>query len=31
LLTNYSILFVLKKDEQKQLCINYQQLNTIIR
>ena len=28
---NYSILFVLKKNEQKQLCVNYWQLNTIIR
>jgi len=28
---DYSILFVLKKDEQKQLYVNYQQLNTIIR
>ena len=28
---DYLILFVLKKNEQKQLCINYQQLNTITR
>jgi len=31
LLIDYSILFVLKKDEQKQLCVDYWQLNTIIR
>jgi len=31
LLTDYSILFVSKKDEQKQLCVDYQQLNTITR
>jgi len=31
LLTNYLILFVLKKDEQKQLYINYQQFNTITK
>jgi len=31
LLTDYLILFVSKKDKQKQLCVNYQQLNTIIR
>jgi len=28
---NYLILFVSKKDEQKWLCVNYQQLNTITR
>jgi len=28
---DYLILFVLKKDEQKQLCINYWQLNTITK
>ncbi len=31
LLTDYLILFVLKKDEQKQLYVNYWQFNTIIR
>jgi len=31
LLTDYSILFVSKKDKQKQLCVDYQQLNTITR
>jgi len=30
-LIDYSILFISKKDEQKQLYINYQQLNTITR
>jgi len=30
-LINYSILFVSKKNDRKQLCINYQQLNTITR
>jgi len=30
-LTDYSILFVSKKNEWKQLCVNYQQLNTITR
>jgi hypothetical protein len=29
-LTDYSILFV-KKNDRKQLCVNYQQLNTITR
>jgi len=31
LLIDYSILFVLKKNDRKQLCIEYQQLNTITR
>ena len=31
LLTNYSILFVSKKNDRKQLCVNYWQLNTIMR
>ncbi len=31
LLTDYSILFILKKDEQKWLCVNYWQLNAITR
>jgi len=30
-LTDYLILFVSKKNEQKQLCVNYWQLNTIMR
>jgi len=30
-LTNYLILFVSKKDEWKQLCVNYWQLNMITR
>jgi len=30
-LTDYLILFVSKKDEQKQLCVNYWQLNAITR
>jgi len=31
LLTDYPILFVPKKNDRKQLCVNYQQLNTITR
>jgi len=31
LLTDYLILFVSKKDEQKWLCVNYWQLNTITK
>ena len=31
LLIDYSILFVLKKNDRKLLCIEYQQLNTITR
>ena len=27
--TKYSIIFVLKKDDKQQLCINYQKFNTI--
>jgi len=30
-LTEYSILFVSKKNETKQLCVNYRQLNKITR
>ncbi len=30
-LTGYSILFVSKKNGTKQLCVNYRQLNKIIR
>ncbi len=30
-LTEYSILFVSKKNETKQLCVNYRQLNEITR
>jgi len=30
-LTEYSILFVSKKDDTKQLCVNYRQLNKITR
>jgi 6-pyruvoyl-tetrahydropterin synthase len=30
-LTNYLILFVSKKNEKKQLCVDYQQLNTITK
>ncbi len=30
-LTGYSILFVSKKDDTKQLCVNYRQLNEITR
>ena len=29
--TEYSILFVSKKNETKQLCVNYRQLNKIIK
>jgi len=31
LLTEYSILFVSKKDDIKWLCVNYKQLNEIIK
>ncbi len=30
-LTEYSILFVLKKNDTKQLCVNYRQLNKITK
>ncbi len=30
-LTGYSILFVSKKDDTKQLCVNYRQLNKITK
>jgi len=30
-LTDYSILFVSKKNDRKRLCVDYQQLNTITR
>jgi len=31
LLTEYSILFVSKKNDTKQLCVNYRQLNKITK